>query len=65
VLDVGGFLGVGMRRVAVAWEAFRFTPERPEIRLVQDVTTDEVAAAPEFRGADRPMQILLRRRASP
>ena len=62
VLDVGGFLGIGMRRVAVAWEAFRFAPGTGEIRLTQDLSTDQVSAAPEFRGADQPMQILQPRR---
>ena len=30
VLDYGGFMGVGRRRIAVAWRALSFTPgERP------------------------------------
>jgi hypothetical protein len=65
VIDVGGFLGIGMRRVAVAWEALRFAPDTGEIRIAEDVTTDEVAAAPEFRGTDQPVQVLLPRRVKP
>jgi len=65
IVDVGGFLGIGMRRVAIAWEALRFVPETGEIRIAKDVTTDEVAAAPEFRGADQPVQVLLPRRIQP
>ena len=52
VIDVGGFLGVGSRRVAVAWRLLRFTPQDGELRLTMNLTHDSAAAAPEYRGSD-------------
>ncbi len=59
VLDVGGFLGIGTRRVAVVWEALRFVPAEADIRIVRDLTMEEVSSAPEFRGGDQPVQVLM------
>lgn len=59
VLDVGGFLGIGARRVAVTWDALRFVPGTADISIVRDLTPEEVAAAPEFRSGDQPVQALM------
>ncbi|MSP00950.1 MAG: PRC-barrel domain containing protein [Acetobacteraceae bacterium] len=63
VINVGGFLGVGMRRVAVAWRLLRFSHAVGDTRIVMDLTLDEAAAAPEMSGpantlivVDRPAQ---------
>jgi hypothetical protein len=56
VIDVGGFLGIGTRRVAVAWDTLRFGRDgQGQSRITDDLTLDEVAAAPEFRAADGPV----------
>ena len=53
VIDVGGFLGIGTRRVAVVWETLRFgRDEAGQPRITEDLSMEEVAAAPEFRGGD-------------
>lgn len=52
VIDVGGFLGVGKRRVAVAWRLLRFVPDSGGPRIHMDLTFDSAAAAPEFQGPD-------------
>jgi hypothetical protein len=53
VIDVGGFLGIGVRRVAVAWETLRFTRlDAGGARITEDLSMDEVAAAPEYKGSD-------------
>jgi hypothetical protein len=49
VIDVGGFLGVGNRRIAVQWSALRFTPADPENKIVVDLTGDQIRAAPQYR----------------
>jgi sporulation protein YlmC with PRC-barrel domain len=49
VIGVGGFLGMGEKHVAVAFD--RLTLEEDEvgaIRLVLDTTAEELAAAPDF-----------------
>ena len=45
VIDFGGFLGVGTRKVAVAWTALTFTSEGP----VLSMTIDELRLTPEYR----------------
>jgi hypothetical protein len=56
VIDVGGFLGIGTRRVAVSWDTLRFgRGEQGQPRITDDLTLDEVAAAPEYRAADGPV----------
>jgi hypothetical protein len=45
VIDFGGFLGVGSRKVAVAWSALKFSPDG----IVVDMTRDELRVTPEYR----------------
>jgi len=50
VIDFGGFLGVGNRRVAVDWAALRFSPTGSKYdRITLELTRDQVNAAPEYR----------------
>jgi hypothetical protein len=65
VIDVGGFLGVGTRRVAVGWSLLHFINENGEIRIVEDLTQDEAAAAPEYRAPDGAVIVAGRRAARP
>lgn len=52
VVDVGGFMGLGSRRVALAWGLLRWRPEASFVRLTIDVAPDVVIGAPEFRRED-------------
>jgi hypothetical protein len=58
IIDFGGFLGVGSRKIAVAWDALRFPsdPNKTEPIGLQ-LTRDEVRAAPEFK-EDKPVVVL-------
>lgn len=49
VIDFGGFLGVGSRKVVVDWTALHFAPESQPPRITVDLTRDQVKAAPEYR----------------
>jgi hypothetical protein len=49
VIDFGGFLGVGSRKIAVDWSALSFAPEGKPDRVTLDLTRDELKAAPEYR----------------
>lgn len=58
VIDFGGFLGVGSRRIVVDWGALRFwsvTSKSATIGL--DLTRDQVKAAPEYK-EDQPIIVL-------
>jgi hypothetical protein len=49
VIDFGGFLGVGSRKVAVDWAALRMGgPDKPD-QITLDLSRDEVKAAPEYK----------------
>jgi PRC-barrel domain len=50
VIDFGGFLGVGSRRIAVDWNALRFEPASAKRDVVTlELTRDQVKAAPEYK----------------
>ena len=60
VVDVGGFLGIGARRVAIAWTLLRFTVADGEMRIEMDLTFDSAAAAPEFQGPNNTFIVIER-----
>ena len=53
VIDVGGFMGLGQRRIAVAWRGLRFNPANGEITLL--IPADEIGAVPEFKPGAAPV----------
>lgn len=57
VIDFGGFLGVGSRKVAVDWNALHFTPGDNPSPVTLDLTKDQVKAAPEY-AEKKPVVIL-------
>jgi len=57
VIDFGGFLGVGSRKVVVDWSALHFSPEDQPQQIVVDLTRDQVKAAPEYR-VGKPVVVL-------
>jgi PRC-barrel domain protein len=50
IIDFGGFLGVGSRKIAVDWSVLKFAPgdEKGNVITVT-LTRDQVKAAPEFK----------------
>ena len=51
IIDVGGFLGIGEREVAVAWDAIRPVTEDDdpsEVFLTVNATQEQLEGAPEF-----------------
>jgi hypothetical protein len=58
VIDFGGFLGVGNRKVAVDWNALHFAPAgSKDDRITLDLTRDQVKAAPEYKDG-QPLVVL-------
>jgi hypothetical protein len=50
IIDFGGFLGVGSRRIAVDWNALRFRPDSAKRDVITlGLTRDQVKAAPEYK----------------
>jgi hypothetical protein len=48
VIDFGGFMGVGNRKIAVQWSSLRFNPGNPKRKIMLEMTPDQIKAAPEF-----------------
>lgn len=57
VIDFGGFLGVGSRKIAVDWNALHFTPGDNSGLVTLDLTKDQVKAAPDY-AEKKPVVIL-------
>jgi PRC-barrel domain len=49
VIDFGGFLGVGSRKIAVDWGALSFPPNGAVDHVFLNLTRDQVRLAPEYR----------------
>jgi len=58
IIDFGGFLGVGSRKIAVDWKALHFVPAADKrYGIVLELTRDQVKPAPEFKDG-KPVVIL-------
>jgi PRC-barrel domain len=58
IIDFGGFLGVGSRKIAVDWNALHFPPPgQPDAKITLDLTRDQVKAAPEYQDG-KPVVVL-------
>jgi hypothetical protein len=50
IIDFGGFLGVGSRKIAVDWNALHFPqPGKSGQRIALELTRDQVRTAPEYQ----------------
>jgi hypothetical protein len=58
IIDFGGFLGVGSRKIAVDWNALHFPPPgKSGARIDLELTRDQVKAAPEYQDG-KPVVVL-------
>ena len=58
VIDFGGFLGVGSRKIAIDWQLLHFDPTKPDAPVSLDLDKAEVQAAPEYKdGAQPPLMV--------
>jgi hypothetical protein len=58
IIDFGGFLGVGTRKIAVDWRALRFAPDGgKERRLSVALTRNQVRVSPDYK-AGEPIVVL-------
>jgi hypothetical protein len=49
IIDFGGFLGVGTRKIAIDWSTLRFDTAKPNAAVVVALDRDEIKAAPEYK----------------
>jgi hypothetical protein len=58
IIDFGGFLGVGSRKIAVDWNALEFPPPgQSDAKVTLELTRDQVNAAPEYQDG-KPVVVL-------
>jgi PRC-barrel domain len=53
VIEFGGFLGIGTRKIAIAWSDLRFETEGNQLLAILDIPRDQLRAAPDYK-PDRP-----------
>lgn len=58
IIDFGGFMGVGNRKIAVHWSALRFNPASPKNKVTLEMTPDQIKAAPEFRDPSKAASVV-------
>jgi sporulation protein YlmC with PRC-barrel domain len=49
IIDFGGFLGIGVRKIAVDWRALNFAPASKPGTITLDMTRNQVRLAPEYK----------------
>jgi hypothetical protein len=58
IIDFGGFLGVGSRKIAVEWDALHFpVTGKPDERITLDLNRDQVNSAPAYEDG-KPVMVL-------
>jgi hypothetical protein len=56
VIEFGGFLGMGSRKIAIAWSALRLESHGKQTLAILDMTRDQLRAAPEYK-PERPIVV--------
>ena len=51
IIDFGGFLGVGSRKIAVDWRSLHFDPKKAG-EVVVNLTKDQLRVAPVYKAAE-------------
>ena len=49
IIDFGGFLGVGSRKIAVDWQLLQLTPGQPDWKISLNLGRAEIQGAPEYK----------------
>lgn len=65
VIDFGGFLGVGTRRIAVDWPLLRFNPTADDKPVLLSLSREKLQSAPEYKDSTHPKVLMLPVAASP
>lgn len=58
IIDFGGFLGVGTRRIAVDWPLLHFSPTDKDKPLMLTVTREKLQSAPEYKDSNSPRVLM-------
>jgi hypothetical protein len=64
IIDFGGFLGVGSRKIAVDWGALHFLPKGKADSVEVDLTKDQLRVAPVYKPGE-PVVVIGHSEAKP
>ena len=59
VIDFGGFLGVGSRKIAVQWSVLHFAPADAKHPITLELTQDQIKAAPEYKDVAKAAPVVM------
>lgn len=59
VIDFGGFLGVGSRKIAVHWNTLHFNPGDAKYPIVLDLMPAQIKGAPSYQGESKPAPVVV------
>src|SRR5215467_9423758 len=55
IIEFGGFLGIGTRKIAVEWSALSFENDGKRAVVIVDVSRGQLRLAPEYKPNEQPM----------
>jgi len=58
VIDFGGFLGLGSRKIAVHWSVLHFAPGDAQHPITLDLSQDQIKDAPEYKDPTKPAPVV-------
>jgi hypothetical protein len=59
VIDFGGFLGMGDRKIAVNWSTLHFNPGDDKYPVVLDLMPTALQTAPDYKGETKPAPVVV------
>ena len=67
VIDFGGFLGMGTRKIAISWSALRFDLGEKKNVIALDLGREQLKAAPEYKytETDKPIPVVAQPQPPP
>jgi len=58
IVEFGGFLGVGNRRIAVEWSLLKFQSGDADAPIVVNASKARLQEMPEYKGEERPIALM-------
>jgi hypothetical protein len=58
IIDFGGFLGVGTRRIAIDWPLLSFDPSAHDKALTLSVSREKLQSVPEYKDSNKPKLLM-------
>jgi hypothetical protein len=60
VVEMGGFLGIGTRKIAIDWRSFNFSTPDPRSFVTLEVSREQLRLAPEYTGRENVVVLMAK-----